>query len=217
MIFEDMDRVGDPHRGLYRFGARDGSTRRYRVWAGLVDVTTERSLQIVWQVRRSARRRVRSHRSLTLAMEGRGGWGVVESGRALVSFAEVQTGWPTRSDALLPLRLLREPDLAEAIATLLEGGRRAGVGPGLWQRPRTVHVAARRYGELLAVDVKGVEPARLELGPGEVAEAGILSAQWPPVIDVGSVEDWQFFEPSLAPASWADAAIRLREALSAQA
>lgn len=127
----------------------------------------------------------------------------------------MQTGWPTRSDALLPLRLLQKPHLAEAIATLLEGGQRTVVGPGLWQRPRTVRVAARRHGELLAVDVTGVEPARLELGPGEVTEVGILSAQWPPIVDVGSVEAWQSFEPSPAPASWADAVVQLREALSA--
>lgn len=71
LIFEDMDRVGDPRRGLCRFGARDGSKRRYRVWVGLVDVTTERSLQIIWHVRRGARGRVRSHRFVTLAMEAR--------------------------------------------------------------------------------------------------------------------------------------------------
>lgn len=150
-------------------------------------------------------------------MEGAESWVVVESGRALVSFEEVQTGWPTRSDALLPLRLLRRPHLAEAIATLMEGGQRTVVGPGLWQRPRTVRVAARRHREVLAVDVTGVEPMRLELGPGEVTEAGILSAQWPPVIEEGPVEDWQFFQPSPAPASWVDAVVALRDALSANA
>lgn len=196
MIFDDAGSVGNLRPGLYRFGARDGSTRRYSVWVGLVDVATERSLQILWSVRRG---RVRSQRLLTLAMEGERSWCVVESGRALVSFDDVQTGWPTRSDALLLLRLLR-PRLAEAVATLMERGERTIVGPGLWQRPRTVRLAVRRHHEVLAIDVAGLEPARLELSPGEDSEAGILQAQWPPIVEVSAVDDWQVSQPSPAPA-----------------
>ncbi len=213
MVLDDIGSATHPRPGLYRFGARDGSTRRYTVWAGLVDVPTERSLQIVWMVSRGRRGRVRSHRWTTLAMEGERSWSVVESGRALVSFDDVQTAWPNRSDALLALRLLR-PRLAEAIAALGEGGEITVVGPGLWQRPRTVRLEASRHGDVLAVDVTGLEPARLELSLGDATEVSILSRPWPPVVDVHSVDDWQTDQPSPAPTSWADAVEQLGEALS---
>lgn len=215
MIFDDMSSVGSPRPGLYRFGARDGSKRRYSLWAGLVDAVSERSLQILWSVRH-VRGQVRSQRVLTLAMEGERSWCVVESGQALVSFDDVQTGWPPRADALLPLRLLR-PRLAEAIATLMEGGERTIVGPGLWQRPRTVRLALQRHDEVLAIDVTGLEPARLELSLGDDTEADILSAPWPPVVDVGTVDNWQLPQPSPVPDTWADAVAQLRRALSVAA